>query len=119
MNDTAGSANLAATSPAPEPATLAIESISYDCAARVLTVVGTAAPARADQDVQVQVRSVERPRAPVWRLASTDARGRFVASGRYAATAGETDLTVRLGSVSDGNRVFSAKRSFRLECPAT
>jgi hypothetical protein len=109
-----------AAEPAPGPtgrASLSVHTVSYDCATHELTVKGQAGPAREAQQVQVQVRSVDHPTAPVWRIAATDPRGNFVARGRYLVNAGDSvDLNVKLASVVAGERVFSAKTAHPVTC---
>ena len=96
---------------------LAVKSVGYDCSTRSLTVTGAASPAIEGQDVQLQVRSEQFPKAPVWRIVETDAAGGFVASGKFAVTAREaTAVRVRLASVAGGVRVFSAVAVHQVFC---
>ena len=105
---------------APEPTSvehLAIDEVTYNCATQVLVVSGKARPARANQGVQVQVRSIEHPRAPVWRIADTTVKGEFETSGHYVVSPGKNErLVVRLGAVVDGERVFSARSYEPVRC---
>ena len=96
---------------------LAVKSVDYDCSTRSLTVTGTASPALEGQDVQLQVRSEQFPKAPVWRIVETDSAGGFVASGKFAVSAREaTSVRVRLASVAEGVRVFSAVTVHEVFC---
>jgi len=98
-------------------ARLAVRSVNYDCATRNLTVTGTAAPALEGQDVQLQVRSEQFPKAPVWRIVETDAAGDFAVSGKFAVSSGEAiEVRVRLASVTGGVRVFSAVAVHEVLC---
>ena len=106
--------------PAPTPtgkAALSVTSVAYDCATHVLTVRGHARPPKESQQVQVQVRSVDHPNAPVWRIADTNPEGNFVTHGRYLVNAGgSVDLNVKLASVVAGERVFSPKIAQPVTC---
>ncbi len=104
----------------PDPATkprLVVHTVSYDCSAHVLTVTGVATPARNDQEVQVQVRSVERPKAGVWRVTSTNSAGDFKAVGKFTSAQPALAVAVRLASVTRGVRVFSLIENTTLHCP--
>lgn len=111
---------LAGCAAKPDPATkprLAVRTVSYDCSAQVLTVTGAATPARNDQEVQVQVQSVEHPKAGVWRSTHTNSAGDFKAVGKFIATQPAFDVAVRLASVTRGVRVFSLIENTSLRCP--
>ena len=111
---------LAGCAAKPDPATkprLAVRTVSYDCSARVLTVTGVATPARNDQEVQVQVRNVEHPKAGVWRSTHTNSAGDFKAVGKFTTAQSAFDVAVRLASVTRGVRVFSLIENTTLRCP--
>jgi len=96
---------------------LAVKSTAYDCDTRSLTVTGAASPAIEGQDVQLQVRSDQFPKAPVWRVVETDAAGSFVATGKFAVASREaTSVRVKLASVAGGVRVFSAVTVHEVYC---
>lgn len=96
---------------------LTVGVVAYDCASRKLTVIGTAEPAREGQGVQVQVRTDQRPKAPVWRIEPTDEAGQFTARGTYAIEgSAPVELRVRLASVVGGARVFSPITSQQVTC---
>lgn len=97
---------------------LVVDQVVYDCPHRSLMVSGHATPARAGQQVQVQVRIADGPGAPVWRITTTDAQGRFTAEAKYAvAESTPIELWVKAASVVGGNRVFSKRATQPLRCP--
>ena len=96
---------------------LIVNEVTYNCATQTLTVAGKARPPRLDQQVQVQVRSIEHPRAPVWRIAPTSAAGQFLATGHYVVRRGrDENLVIRLGGVVNGERVFSDRTTQPVVC---